>query len=314
MKNKNLAILPLVIGLATVYGVLGLRTGCVRAAQAVSENDDHSEAAAAESSAVEVSSKRDGERTHFYVVNHELCEVTMTFDMALVNLQGDKAFPYTVTLPPRQRTEVFTLSPVRPEAKWQYDFTNYYKLGSGCAEPDASYIYQLPYAPGNEYKVTQGYNGSFSHQGPNRYAIDWKMPEGTLVSAARGGVVVRVKDDSRKGGPSMKYDRYNNFILIRHEDGTLGHYCHLQRNSGVVRVGQRVATGEVIARSGSTGFSSGPHLHFCVFKNKDGRERESLPVMFRTATQNSITLMEGRSYRAAEILLSASGQAKANGG
>ena len=65
-------------------------------------------------------------------------------------------------------------------------------------------MYQLPYAPGNRFKVTQGYNGSFSHKGSNQYAIDWQMPEGTPVYAARGGVVVRTKDDSNTGGGSMK--------------------------------------------------------------------------------------------------------------
>src|SRR5207302_10620749 len=48
------------------------------------------------------------------------------------------------------------------------------------------------------FLVTQGYNGKFSHQGPNQYATDWKMPEGTPVYAARGGIVVSVNDEDRK--------------------------------------------------------------------------------------------------------------------
>jgi len=300
--------------LAGACGALSLRTGRVTAAEAISDADGSAESSAGMACAVKVLTKREGENTHFYVINQELCEVTMTFEMMLVNLHSDQALPLTTTLPPGQTTEVFTLSPAQAEAKWCYDYTNYYKLGSACAEHDDSHTYQLPYAPGNKFKVTQGYNGSFSHRGANKYSIDWKMPEGTQVRAARGGVVVRVKDDSSMGGPSLKYDRYNNFILIRHDDGTLGHYCHLQKDSGIVQVGQRVAMGDVIARSGSTGFSSGPHLHFCVFRNKNGRERESLPVKFRTATQNAITLIEGQSYRAADVLQSADTLVKANGG
>ena len=135
----------------------------------------------------------------------------------------------------------------------------------------------------------------------NLYAIDWKMPEGTFVCAARGGTVVKVKDDSDKGGSSVKYDHYNNYVLIRHDDGTLGHYCHLLKHGGLVKPGQTVQAGDIIARSGNTGFSSGPHLHFCVFRAKDGRERESIPVKFQTAEESAITLATGHSYRAGAL-------------
>jgi murein DD-endopeptidase MepM/ murein hydrolase activator NlpD len=250
---------------------------------------------------VKVTTEHRGGATRFYVRNDEYCEVTMTFVMGLVNMKGNTQFPYTATFPPRQTSEAFEVSPVNPDAKWEYSYTNYYKLGSNCARHDDSYVYQLPYAPGNRFKVTQGYNGKFSHSGSNQYAIDWDMPEGTLVHAARGGVVVRVKDDSDKGGGSLEYDRFNNYVLLRHEDGTLGHYCHLQKGGFLVKVGQTVSAGDVIAHSGNTGFSSGPHLHFCVFKTKDGRARISIPVKFRTNQNTAVTLVSGHSYRAAEI-------------
>jgi len=256
---------------------------------------------AAEAKAVIVLQKRQGDVTHFLVQNKELSEITMTFEMGLCNLKGNVAFPYTTTFPPKQTLEAFALSPIRSTDKWEYSYTNYYKLGSNCATHDDACVYQLPYASGDRYKVTQGYNGKFSHKGSNQYAIDWEMPEGTLIHAARGGLVVRVKDDSNKGGPSMDFDAYNNYVLIRHEDGTLGHYCHLQKGGCLVKVGQIVKPGDVIAHSGNTGFSSGPHLHFCVFKTKNGRERISIPVKFRTATEMAITLVGGRSYRAAQM-------------
>jgi murein DD-endopeptidase MepM/ murein hydrolase activator NlpD len=98
----------------------------------------------------------------------------------------------------------------------------------------------------------------------------------------------------------MAYDRCNNYVLIRHADGTLGHYCHLQKGGVLVKVGQTVTAGEPIAHSGNTGFSTGPHLHFCVFMTRNGRERVSLPVKFHTAADEAITLVGGRTYRAAE--------------
>jgi len=90
-------------------------------------------------------------------------------------------------------------------------------------------------------------------------------------------------------------------VLIRHDDGTLGHYCHLKKGGVVVHPGQRVKTGEMIALSGSTGFSSGPHLHFCVFMTKDGRDRVSIPVKFRVSDGEAMTLVEGEKYRAPEM-------------
>jgi len=249
---------------------------------------------------VSVIAKRQGDETHFLVENRELCEVTMTFQMRLVNLNSTANLPCTATFPPGKTTEAFTLSPTSPDAKWEYSYTNFYKLGSSCAVHDESAVYQLPFAVGTKYKVTQGYNGSYSHKGSNLYAIDWQMPEGTSVYAARDGIVVKVRDDSDKGGGSVKYDKFNNYVLIRHEDGTLGHYCHLKKAGVVVRPGQVVRTGQLIAHSGNTGYSSGPHLHFSVFKTKDGKDRISIPVKFRTAEDEvAVTLKEGRKYRAA---------------
>jgi murein DD-endopeptidase MepM/ murein hydrolase activator NlpD len=100
----------------------------------------------------------------------------------------------------------------------------------------------------------------------------------------------------------MEYDRYNNFVLIRHDDGTLAHYCHLKKNGVLVKVGQQVETGQPIARSGNTGFSSGPHLHFCIFKTRSGRERESIPVRFRTTEHAAVVLREDHRYRASSVV------------
>lgn len=258
---------------------------------------------ASEKSAVKVIPRREGDTTHFLVDNRELCEVTMSFEMGLTNLKSSVSLPYTASYPAGQVTEAFSVTPVEPDAQWSFSYTNYFKLGSNCARHDDNYVYELPYEPGKNVEVTQGYNGQFSHQGSNKYAIDWELPQGTLVRAARGGRVVRVKADSDQGGGSMAFDRYNNYILIRHDDGTLGQYCHLQKGGVLVKPGQMVAAGDPIAHSGNTGFSTGPHLHFCVFMVKSGRERVSIPVKFRTAEAPATTLLSGQSYGAAEVRL-----------
>ena len=248
----------------------------------------------------EVTTWREGNLIQVIVNNSEKSEVTVTFDVSPVNLKGSVSFPHTATFKPGQ-TEAFTLAPILPDAPWHYSYTTYFKLGSSEVVHDESVVYQLPYASGCSYKVSQGYNSGFSHHGANQFAIDWKMPEGTEIRAARGGLVVRVKEDSNVGGRTMRFEPYNNFIIIRHEDGTLGHYCHLKKDGVKVTPGQIVEAGEAIALSGNTGFSSGAHLHFCVYKTQDGRQRITIPVKFEAADGRAVTLVEGSRYRAPEI-------------
>ncbi|MEU8760295.1 transglycosylase family protein [Streptomyces sp. NPDC048659] len=80
--------------------------------------------------------------------------------------------------------------------------------------------------------------------------VDFPVPTGTSVRAVATGTVV-----SAGWGGSYGYQ-----VVIRHEDGRYSQYAHL--SALTVREGQRVNTGQRIARSGSTGNSSGPHLHF----------------------------------------------------
>ncbi len=250
---------------------------------------------------LKVTTHNEGGTLHFYVQNLEAAEVTATFDVQMTNLKGSTNFPYTTTFPGNQTVEAFTLAPISSEAPWNYSFTDAFTIGSLSAIHDDAQVYSLPYAPGTAFRVTQGYHGSFSHSGPDEYAIDWKMSVGTPVHAARGGVVVKSKDDSDVGGPDRKYEGCANCILIQHSDGTIGIYAHLKCGGNKVKVGDKVAVGDLIGLSGNTGFTSGPHLHFSVFKTRSGRERLSLPVKFRTVDNVSTTIVSGQSYKAGAI-------------
>jgi murein DD-endopeptidase MepM/ murein hydrolase activator NlpD len=85
--------------------------------------------------------------------------------------------------------------------------------------------------------------------------MDWGIPTGTTIRAAANGKVVAA-------GNNGKY-QYGKYVLIEHENNLVTLYAHLSRQ--VVSSGQRVSAGEVIGYSGSTGYSTGPHLHFGVY-------------------------------------------------
>jgi murein DD-endopeptidase MepM/ murein hydrolase activator NlpD len=75
----------------------------------------------------------------------------------------------------------------------------YFSLRSEVTKNIDTYVYELPFKEGTGYKVVQGYGGRFSHE--NKAALDFDMPEGTPVYAAREGIIYSYKDDSNEGGP-----------------------------------------------------------------------------------------------------------------
>lgn len=149
--------------------------------------------------------------------------------------------------------------------------------------PDTAFVYALPYAAGTSHCVWQGYYSLFSHYG--NFALDFKMPQGTGVCAARGGVVVYVKESATRGGVGKRYVGTENGITIRHSDSTFAHYLHLRHNGALVNVGDTVRQGQLIGYSGSTGFSAFPHLHFEVTRNFKKATNE-VPVRFHTQEGN----------------------------
>ncbi|PAV00675.1 peptidoglycan DD-metalloendopeptidase family protein [Helicobacter sp. TUL] len=89
------------------------------------------------------------------------------------------------------------------------------------------------------------------------YGVDYAAPKGTIVSAAGSGTIVFA---GQKGG-------YGNVIEVRHENGIKTVYAHLNSFAPGMKTGKYVKKGQYIAKVGSTGLSTGPHLHFGVYKN-----------------------------------------------
>ncbi|AHY58070.1 M23 family metallopeptidase [Stenotrophomonas rhizophila] len=142
--------------------------------------------------------------------------------------------------------------------------------------------YRLPFDAAH-LQVSQAPQGRFSHtDAENRDAIDFALPEGTPVLAARAGRVMQVQGNFVDHGLDPQRDRDRaNFIRILHEDGSMAVYAHLQANGVLVRSGQRVEAGQRIGVSGNTGYSTAPHLHFVVQANS-GMQLRSVPVRIVT--------------------------------
>jgi murein DD-endopeptidase MepM/ murein hydrolase activator NlpD len=130
---------------------------------------------------------------------------------------------------------------------------------------------------------------------PDSYhAVDFAMPIGTDIHAARGGIVFDVASTNFRGGTDPERDLIAaNLVRILHDDGTFAVYAHLNWNTIRVKPGDQVARGQYIADSGNTGFSSGPHLHFAVIRNR-GQGLESVPVVFRGPDGGTISPQAGR--------------------
>ena len=101
-------------------------------------------------------------------------------------------------------------------------------------------------------------------------ALDLSVPQGTPVKAAMDGEVLMTTSGDRT---------YGNFIILGHSGGLKTMYAHL--STVLVRKGERVIQGAKIGTVGSTGLSTGPHLHFGVFKNN----RAVNPLDFLNSTK-----------------------------
>ncbi|WP_339843967.1 peptidoglycan DD-metalloendopeptidase family protein [uncultured Halopseudomonas sp.] len=209
------------------------------------------------------------------IVHNELyapVEVELSIESAR-NLAGVPEKPIRWVLQPRETIRLLTLSPTGDGAP-SYS----YKLRHALGDPRAKHAlvdYPLPWE-GGPFRVTQGPGGRYSHTGPKgRHAIDVAMPEGTPILAARPGVVVKVENNQNGRGTHPS----GNFVRVLHDDGTMSVYLHLKHRSVVVGEGQRVRTGSLLAKSGNTGNSTGPHLHFVVQKNV-GLDTISIPFAF----------------------------------
>jgi len=234
----------------------------------------------------------------FYIDNRQFADITVSLYIESTNLISSKPLPYTASYPGNMRSLALELRPKNDKLMWHYASSYHWRWGNMRAIHDSTIVYSLPYAAGDTYTVIQGFNGQFSHTGEMRYAIDWAMPEGTPVLAARSGRIIAVEESFSTGGPDEAYRDSGNYVLVLHDDGTIGQYYHFRCHGIDVTPGEEVTAGELLGYSGNTGYSTVPHLHFAVTKPLDGRHIESIAIRFRTGAGDAEYLEQGKSYTA----------------
>ena len=133
--------------------------------------------------------------------------------------------------------------------------TGYYdENGNGAVK-------SLKRTPINNAKITSSFSGGRKHPvlGYTRAhkGVDFRAPTGTPIPAAGAGRVV-----------ARSYNRgHGNFVKIRHNGTFETLYAHMSKFAKGVNVGTNVRQGQIIGYSGSTGLSTGPHLHYEIIKN-----------------------------------------------
>ena len=183
------------------------------------------------------------------------------------------------------------------------------ELGVNCQ--DADYIknsdspYVLPWEIGKTFTVGQSNCTDGSHSlGQIQFAYDINMPIRTKIVAMRSGIVVKVIEsflDLEFGTVGLVDEA--NIINVKHDDGSEAQYVHLTLNGALKNEGDSVDQGEIIALSGNTGKTTGPHLHFQVIQplteceDTDPRENftwyscNSIPLTFKNTSEHCFGLL-----------------------
>ncbi|MCW3096768.1 MAG: peptidase [Chthonomonadaceae bacterium] len=146
---------------------------------------------------------------------------------------------------------------------------------SKCSATPTMY---LPWRTGLTIRCTQGNNqsgGHYDHTGQIAYAFDFGLPAGEPIKASAPGTVSVLADGGNYNGG------WGNYVIINHCDGTYSLYAHMQTGSisSVIRNGQQIQQGQPIGRCGSTGNSTGAHLHIQVMR-AGASNAQTIPFSF----------------------------------
>lgn len=203
-----------------------------------------------------------------YVDNNDNFPYTILVNYQLTNCKLKNSSNRKILVPANVKGYAINEIKFNSEGKeGAYSFNYKYWPGNQLdAEHEGDYLYGYPCD--EKAKIIQGYHGSYSHK--EAKALDFQLPVGSKIFAARDGIVMQLKEDSNVNCKSPACIKAANYIIILHADGSIANYAHLKQNGVLPKVGDKVIKGEHIAYSGNTGWSGTPHLHFEVYTEKEG--------------------------------------------
>jgi hypothetical protein len=206
----------------------------------------------------------------FIAVNNTSGAITLFFGVTGSHFNADKDLPLTLVIEPGTSSDIVQITQATRLEPINVNFHYSFQPGDAFMQPDKHARYLLPFQKGTKFLVVQepgtrlGSTMVTHNNDHSRYDIDFGVSEGTLVTAAREGVVIDFKDTFTEGRPDPSFSNKANYVAIMHADRSVGYYIHLAPRGVLVKLGQQVHAGEAIAYSGNTGFTYGPHLHFGV--------------------------------------------------
>lgn len=232
----------------------------------------------------------------FFAKNNRLYPQTLELQIMTEGVKAPQLPDYFVVAPHATGLKLASITIPDGQA-WSYRYGFRLSLGNVAAKHNDRVVYRLPFPKGKSYVLSQGYNGTVSHQNTN--ALDFTMEAGDTIVAARAGRVVRVKADEKKGCPSPRCAPFANYVTILHDDDTMAEYVHFQQDGVLVDLGDMVTAGTPIGLAGATGQASGPHLHFIVY-SQNSETQINFRTRFQVGPKQVSFLSEGEKYTAFE--------------
>ena len=208
------------------------------------------------------------------------------------NLRPGADLPIERVVPPESSAILVRLRTIVQNEAIRPRVTIGIDLGSSSTEPDADHLYAVPFGGDAPRELTQGFGGAGSHLASMRYSLDFAMPEGTPVLAARAGTVLYLQDGFTEGRADPDLLERANLVVVAHGDGTLASYGHLTRGIPV-SVGDAVGEGDVLGWSGATGFAGRPHLHFHVGLRMLRAPGRTIPIKLKGREGRPLSLALG---------------------